>query len=119
MGSALPRHIRSNEPRRVSLGDALSWDEIPALAAALAQRVLALSTLGLAGRHSARVDAPDTAANSLLDTLADYTFMDSLEAEALTAAPNVSEAPESLDGLVVSEIDSADDFERYFVRGAS
>ena len=82
---------------------------------ALTQRVLTVGTLGLAGRRSVRLDAPDTAANSLMDTLADYTFMDSLEAEALLAASE--EAPAPLDGLVVAELDAPEEFERYFLRG--
>lgn len=67
MASALPRFHRTGGPRQLNLGDAVTWDEVPTLAASLAHHAMVSFGLRRPVQPGVPLEAPDTAANSVLD----------------------------------------------------
>ena len=116
MASALPRFRRTGGPRQLSLGDAVSWEEVPTLAASLAHHAMVSFGLRRPVQPVVPLEAPDTAANSVLDGPLDLDLSLSppLEPPLLDTRPPPALA--AIRGLEVHELHEPEVFERFFVR---
>lgn len=106
MNIAQPKQYFASNHRAMTQGDAIEWEELPSLAATLAQR---LTTRGAWRRGAtARTDAPDT---TVPGSLSPWDATMPVELDTLAPSEPFSE---SLSGLATREVLEPDVFRHFF-----